>query len=151
MRLLALVMLAIVLVPTPSQSAAQRLVVRFTGSIDSSNAAAFTKAVAGEVDKVIGLAVRIEPSQDGDLPTKGYIAEGGEGFLLFKRSSPDEGGIEIVSSRQTALLHGELVLDGFFVVKSGGMHQGTVSFGLEPTDEGAVRLNPALQIVEKAF
>jgi len=42
--------------------------------------------------------------------------------------------------------HSGYVLDGFYRVKSGGVHQGTSSFGLSSVDEAQIRLNGGLKI-----
>lgn len=146
----ALACIAVSAVGSPAAEAADcaRLtLLRMTGTVTADNAAAFTEFVAKHQDKVIGLQVRIAPGTPTDFTAKHYLAEVDERlFVVFKRGA-DEGGIEVVAPKDEAgWLHGEYVLDGFYVVKSGGMHQGTLSYGLEKTDEGIIRTNPNVTV-----
>lgn len=131
--------------PQPAEAAgrATLTLLRITGTVTADNATRFTEFVAEHQDKVIGLQVRVTPGTPTDFAAKHYLAESDDRlFVVFKRGD-DEGGIEVVAPKGEAVwLHGEYVLDGFYVVKSGGMHQGTLSYGLEKTDEGVIRANP---------
>lgn len=116
---------------------------RMTGTVTADNAASFTEFVAKHQDKVIGLQVHVTPGTQADFTAKHYMAQTDDRlFVIFKRGD-NNGGIEVVAPKgEAGWLHGDYVLDGFYVVKSGGMHQGTLSYGLEKTDEGAIRANP---------
>jgi hypothetical protein len=43
--------------------------------------------------------------------------------------------------------HGQWIVDSFYLVKPGGMFQGTSCFGLVGIDEAAVRLNSAVKLI----
>ncbi len=140
--------------PTPADAAARasRTLLRMTGTVTPDNAAAFTAFVAKHQDKVIGLQVRVTPGTPSDFKARHYMAEITDRlFVVFKRGD-NEGGIEIVAPKAEAVwLHGDYVLDGFYVVKSGGMHQGTLSYGLQKTDEGVIRANPDVLVRDVAL
>lgn len=45
-----------------------------------------------------------------------------------------------------------LTVDGFYLIKSGGMHAaGAVSVGAEPVSEASLRLNPNVRLVMRQF
>lgn len=105
----------------------------------------FSTAIDNQMDRVIGLKVRIEPHTEAERQA-GYYADADEGYLNVGFSAGlGEGGYEIIIRDGFRWEHGGWVIDGFYLVKSGGMHQGTISYGLEAVDEATVRLNPALR------
>lgn len=138
--------LALLLSIAPAAAAAQtaRTVVVYRGDVDAANATRFLETVMAQRDKVIGLHVDVIPStRDGD-----YSATLSDGHLVVRSC-----GLEVIVDGdvpQRAL--GEFVLDGMYIPKDGGgTHQGVTSVGLARVDEGTVRLNPAVTIVEQPF
>ncbi len=47
-------------------------------------------------------------------------------------------------------LHGSYVVDGYFIARSGGVHQGVISNAFEKIDDLSVLLNPAVEEVPVA-
>ena len=45
-------------------------------------------------------------------------------------------------------LHGSYLVNGYFIPRSGGMHQGIISIAFEKIDDAQVLLNPAVEEVE---
>lgn len=128
---------------------------KYVGEVNADNAARFLDNVAGRIDKIVGLKVIIEPSTDADFRRKGYLAMK-DGRLFSVSATPtggpgQSGGVEMVApADEVGLMNGGFSLDGFYVIKNGGMHQGTVSVGLEKVDEGAVLLSTKFRVVETA-
>jgi hypothetical protein len=141
--------------PHRAHMAASRNVVTYTGQINVRTADRFLQLVSRNLDKVIGLKVFVDPSTGAQFEKSGYLAlydENGRQLSVSKGPPGGlEGGIEVVKNGLIDRTMGFYVIDGFFIVKSGGVHQGVVSYGLQPVDEAAVRLNPAVKLTERPF
>jgi hypothetical protein len=121
---------------------------KYVGTISAENAPQFLLDVANRVDQIVGVQVEIIPSGNGG-PLKYFVDRDDRLFVIsgsVKNNFAQEG-IEIVSPKDEAsFLHGSWVLDGFYVVKSGGVHQGVASFGLQKVNEGEVLLSPKFAV-----
>ena len=94
----------------------------------------------------------VEPGGDSDYARSGYLADAdGPQFVISKSDLQRGNGIEVVTNGTVGRDAGMFTLDGIYIVKAGGMHQGIASFGLQPVDEATVRLNPSVKIVERPF
>lgn len=100
----------------------------------------FERTVARNLDRVIGLKISAEPS---DHASGFYCGVSDRQFVTYM---PPNAQTEIVANEGFRWEHGAYVFDGFFLVKSGGMHQGTISYGLEPVSEAVVRLGRGITI-----
>ncbi len=99
----------------------------------------FDKFVTSHLDKIIGLKIAVSASEN-----KMFSASTDKTmFVIYKLEDAED---EIVSTSDYSYQHGAYEFDGFFIVKSGGIHQGVVSYALESVSEAAVRLNPAVRI-----
>jgi hypothetical protein len=121
--------------------------------VNARTADRFLQLVSRNVDKVIGLKVYVDPNTDEQFERDGYLALYSENQLSVSKGPPGigGGGIEVVKNGLIDRTMGFYVIDGFFIVKGGGVHQGVASFGLQPVDEAAVRLNPAVKLIERPF
>ncbi len=134
---LALIPMAAAVVPPDAIAATpKRTVPRLVGAVTAGNADRYTTFISDRLDQVVALRLRVTPGTVPDFKASNYLAEvSGDLFMVFKRSSATDGGIEVVLPKGEArLVGGAYVIDGFFVVRSGGMHQGTLSYGLERID-----------------
>ncbi|WP_271068615.1 hypothetical protein [Caulobacter sp. NIBR1757] len=134
---LALTPIAAATVPADAAAATpKRTVPRLVGAVTPGNAARYTTFIADRLDQVVALRLSVTPGSDGDFKASNYLAQvSGDLFMVFKRAGATEGGIEVVLPKGEArLVGGAYVVEGFFVVRSGGMHQGTLSYGLERMD-----------------
>jgi hypothetical protein len=114
------------------------------GSITAENFDRVAEIVMDELHDVIGLQLRQEVwPDDTDPPLQVYSMDTGR-LVIFKRDGTE---VELVINGGIAWQHGGWNIDGFYMVKPGGTHQGVSSFGLIQTDEAAVRLNPAIRLV----
>lgn len=139
---------------TPNKRVApsERNIVTYTGEVNAGSAERFNNLISENVDKVIGLQVLVDPSSSTDFDNHGYLANVLDGQMVISKTDPVQGGgTEVVTNAPVQWMMGGLSIDGFFVVKPGGLNQGIASFGLQPVDEAAVRLNPAVKIVNKPF
>jgi len=135
-----------------SAKATARTVIQYSGQVNERSANRFAEVISRNVDRVIGLKVAIEPSEEASFSRTGYIAEiDGRQFVMSKSDPRNGGGIEVVTNGAVGRDAGMFKLDGIYIVKAGGMHQGVASFGLQPVDEATVRLNPSVKIVERPF
>lgn len=114
------------------------------GAITSDNFDRVSEIVMDELNDVVGLQLRQEvwPDQENP-PVQVHSLETGR-LVIYKR---DDAEIELVINGGVSWQHGGWNVDGFYIVKPGGTHQGISSFGLTQVDEAAVRLNPAVRIV----
>lgn len=134
-----------------SADAATRTVIEYSGEVNERTADRFAQVISNNVDRVIGLKITVQPGDNSDFSRSGYLAEvDGPQFVLSK-SDPQNGGIEVVTNGAVGRSGGMFMLDGIYVVKSGGMHQGIASFGLQPVDEASVRLNPSIKLMARPF
>ncbi len=117
---------------------------KYVGQITPRNVGILLNDVAARRDRIIGLQVQIAPNGAGD--PKGYVVDRDDRLFVISadvKTALADDGLEVVAPKDEAsFLHGQWILDGFYVVKSGGIHQGVASFGLEKVDEGAVLLSP---------
>lgn len=131
-----------------SSAAAQRMIdiPVYEGTVTPQNGERLTEMIGDNLDQVIGLRLAVEPTADGSSPFSVSATSDSEQYLLLSVYRPDEGGREILVNGEYRWEHGMWIVDGFFLVRSGGMHQGVLSYGLMPTDAAAVRLNPHLRL-----
>jgi hypothetical protein len=135
-----------------SAGAAGRSVSTYSGEVNERTAARFVQLISHNVNRVIGLRVAVEPSSDSDFARSGYMADrDGPQFVISKSNLQNGSGIEVVTNGPVGRDAGMFILDGIYIVKAGGMHQGIESFGLQPVDEATVRLNPTVKIEERRF
>jgi hypothetical protein len=121
-------------------SAGQAKVYLVNGPITTSNYKGFEQFLFNSMDTIIGLKVDFsanENASEGEV----FADATDNQFVAYLIGANRES--EIVATENFQYLHGNFVVDGFFVVKSGGMHQGVVSLYLQKTDEAQVRLSSA--------
>lgn len=117
-------------------SAAAISVDRIEGSVSPSTLPKFADLIANHLDQIVGLKVAVEAVDQADM-----VAHANGQFAVWVPG----GDFEIVASRGFSYQHGAYVFDGYFLVKSGGMHQGVLSYGLEQVDEAQVLLTPDIK------
>lgn len=118
--------------------------IRLSGEVDPAHAEAFLSKVADHVDGIVGVQVWIEPSEGGD--TTYQVGQDDERLVISNQT------YELLAPKGAwRWEHGRYVVDGFFLVKSGGVHQGVSSLGLEAVSESAVRLKPDVAVLDAGF
>jgi hypothetical protein len=136
-RYLLTVLLAAVFVCSAAH-AGQKKIYNVSGDITPSSYKGFEQFLLNSLDTIVGLKVSFPANEY----TPGVVVAGAnDGQFVAYFSGAGES--EIVAVEGFQFLHGAYVFDGFFVVKSGGVHQGTVSLSLQKTDEAQVRLSNA--------
>jgi hypothetical protein len=128
-----------------------KVVTEYSGELNSQTANRFLSLISKNTDHVIGLKLSVTPSSESDFAQSGYIAEVDGPQFVVSKTDPQKGGVEAVTNASVGRDAGMYKLDGFFIVKAGGMHQGVASFGLQQVDEATVRLTPSVRIVERPF
>jgi hypothetical protein len=104
-----------------SAAAAQREIVVLKGKITAKNYFAFERFVTGSLDKVVGLKVQVDKSPEG---AKLSAEADKDGQFVIYMPRGEHVRVEIVANEGHRYEHGAYVFDGFFLVKSGGVHQG---------------------------
>lgn len=103
------------------------------GDITEATIARLNGLVCHNYDKIVHLDISIEmPESDIVVEPEGYqrmMVILNDSEYLFPKGS-------------YVYAHGAYVIDGYFIVKSGGTHQGTNSAAFEQTDAELVLLNP---------
>ena len=136
----------------PKHHHAGQIIPKFVGMVDASNVERFLNAVGDNQDKIIGIRVAFDGMRPAKEPANGYAADADDDQFVISYGTLESPGIEMVAPKSEASWqHGSYVLDGFYVVKSGGMHQGTLSYGLEKVDEGTVLLSTKYRVVERVL
>jgi hypothetical protein len=119
----------------PAAAAAADPIYKVRGTVTSSNFAGLASFMLNSVDSIVGLGLFI-PANDSF--GKGIVTtDSGEMLAIFGKGYD----VEIAVSSGYFYRSGNFVLDGFFLAKYGGIHQGTQSVGLSATDESAVLLS----------
>lgn len=129
---------------------AVRTVIVYTGEVNDQTVDRFLTAISNNVDKVIGVRVVVYPGEGEADSRSGYYSSYDDEQLVISQTGLD-GGIEVVKNGPSDRVMGGYGIDGMFIVKPGGTHQGVSSFGLISVDEAAVRLNPTVRVVERSF
>ena len=124
-----------------NQSEARQIkIYTVNGEITKSDYKGFEQFLINSLDSVIGLKVYfLADSSD----VQGELSVGANNGQFVAYINGDVAESEIVATEGFQFLHGDYVFDGFFIVKSGGMHQGIISLYLQKTDEAQVRLSAA--------
>lgn len=125
-------------------NAGQSKVYLVNGFISASNYKGFEQFLFNSMDTIIGLKVDFSANENA---SEGEVSANATDNQFVAYLFVPNAESEIVATENFQYLHGNFVIDGFFVVKSGGMHQGTISLYLQKTDEAQVRLSSA-KIVE---
>lgn len=122
---------------------ALRHVRQFSGTFPSAESARFFEAVIDDCNRIVGLSIVVEST--GDDADAQVFAHGSGKLVLFLRNSG--GGTELNINGGFRWEHGSWIVDGFYLVKPGGMFQGICCFGLIAADEAAIRLDSSVRIV----
>lgn len=125
-------------------TAGVRHIRKLQGDITGDNAERLFELLVEECDRVVGVQVHLNPSEDWSegLQVGDHNAPG-ETLTVYKANGHTEININDGFRRE----HGGWAVDGFYLVKPGGMFQGVCCFGLLPVDEAAIFLNPAVRVV----
>ena len=126
-----------------SASAQSKSVGQLDGRLTHANFRSFDTFVARHVDKVIGLKLAVKKSGTSDK-LNASISDGQFVTYVMDAKQPKT---EVVANAGFAERSGDIVFDGFYLVKYGGFRQGIHSYALEPVDEAKVRLDPRLKVV----
>lgn len=117
-------------------SEAKSKVFRVNGAVTPKNFKGLEAFLLNSMDTVIGLRIRFEASED---PVSASLSDGK--FVAYL--SGEDAQSEIVANKGFVSQHGGYDFDGFFVVKSGGMHQGIISLFLDAAADATVLLSGA--------
>ncbi len=110
-------------------------------NIDPRSVAELSGLACRNYDHVIHIDISV------DWPRKAVDAEqSGYGRLVFWTDRDKNGfGTEYLFPKGSYFfLHGSYIVKGYFIVRSGGMHQGVSSVAFERVDDATVLLNPAV-------
>ena len=128
----------------PAQ-AVERKIPQLSGTLTESTYPEFEKFIDDHVNKVVGLKITVERSASDAAPLQAS-ADNGQ-LVVYLNSTPDEPSeSEIVAGNGFSYQGGSYILDGLFIVKNGGMHQGVISYSLRKTDESAAKLDPPIKL-----
>jgi len=123
-----------------------------SGAPTIQNSDKFIEVISSHTDQIVGLKLRVEKESSEVERATGFSArESDEGYLLISYYVTGEEGYEVLINDGYNWQHGGWDVDGFYIVKPGGSHQGQSSFGLVPVDDAQVRLNPAVRFRDVGF
>jgi hypothetical protein len=136
----------------PRQHHATQIIPRFVGQVDAANVESFLDVLTAHDDRIVGLQVTFDGRKIDPPPANGYAAYEDGGLFVVDYGTLASPGIELVAPEaQAHLRHGSYLLDGFYIVKNSGMHQGTLSYALKRVDEGAVLASRKFRVVEQTI
>jgi len=103
--------------------------------IDPSRAGWLAGLACRNLDQIVHLDISVDwPKESLDVETDGYRR------LVFWNSTDEF----LFPKDSFFLLHGSYVVKGYFIVRSGGIHQGITSSSFEKIDDAQVMLRPGL-------
>jgi hypothetical protein len=107
--------------------AIERKIPQLSGTLTESTYPEFEKFIDDHVNKVVALKITVQRS-DSDAAPLEASADNGQ-LVVYLNSTPDEPSeSEIVAGNGFSYQHGSYVIDGLFMVKNGGTHQGVPAF-----------------------
>ena len=134
---------------TGARTPAVRTVIVYTGQVNARTAERFLDVIYDNIDAVIGLDITVEVPSESEPR---YSAGLSDGRLVISAGDPMNMPREVVINGPVGSTMGLTTADGFYLIKSGGMHAaGAMSAGAQPVDEATLRLNPNVRIVRRAF
>lgn len=136
---------SIAILPTAASAQAQNEIPVYSGGVTPENAERLTHALANRVDTIVGLKIDVAPT-DEKSPS-GYLVDQitDDGGVFISTTYSGGGGVQI--NVPTAYWrHGSYIVDGFYVVKYGGMGQGIMGYQLKPVDDAVVLLSSVRRI-----
>ena len=137
--------LGFALVSNNLAQAVERKIPQLSGTLTESTYPEFEKFMDDHVNKVVGLKITVQRSASDAAPLQAD-ADNGQ-LVVYLKSTPDEPSeSEIVASNGFTYRNGSYAVDGLFIVKNGGTHQGVVSYSLKKTNESAAKLDPSIKL-----
>ncbi|KQT71570.1 hypothetical protein ASG54_18910 [Aureimonas sp. Leaf460] len=113
-------------------------VLRVEGVLDAQTYRGFEAFLFNSMDRVVGLDIRVEIAEDtGPGSIEAGVSPDGK-FVAYLVDGKDS---EIVAQEGFVRSRGSVIFDGYFVVKSGGLHQGIESLFLDKIEEASVLLS----------
>lgn len=114
------------------------IIERLSANIDPANVGKLDGLWCANVDKIVKISIGVDwPPDKTDVETDGYKR------LIFW----DDQDEHLFPDGSYSYQHGTYVIDGYFIARSGGIHQGVSSLYFERVDDAQVLLNPAVKEV----
>jgi hypothetical protein len=127
--------------------AVERKIPQLQGTLTEDTYPDLEKFVDDHVNKVVGLKITVERSGSDAAPLQ--ASEDNGQLVVYLKSTPDEPSeSEIVAGNGFTFRNGSYVLDGLFMVKNGGTHQGVVSYSLKKMNEAALDTSIKFEQIE---
>jgi hypothetical protein len=118
---------------------------QLSGTLTESTYQEFEKFVDDHVNKVIALKITVQRSSSDAAPLQAN-ADNGK-LVVYLNSTPDEPSeSEIVAGNGFSYQNGSYALEGFFIARNSGMHQGVISYSLKKADGSAAKLDPSTKL-----
>jgi hypothetical protein len=142
---MAMIVSILTFASTNLAQAVERKIPELFGTLTESTYPEFEKFVDDHVNGVIGLKITIERSGSDSAPLQAS-ADNGQ-LVVHLKSTPDEPSeSEIVAGKDFSYRNGSYLLDGLFIVKNSGTHQGVVSYSLQKAKESVTKLDPSIKL-----
>ena len=137
---------SIALLPATAMAQAQAEIPVYSGEVTAENAERLTHALANRVDTIVGLQVEVSPTDDKS--PAGYLVDQitADAGVFISTTYPQQGGGVQINVPTAYWRHGSYIIDGFYVVKYGGMGQGILGYQLKPVDDAVVLLSSARRV-----
>ena len=107
--------------------------------INEANARSLDNVACRNLDRIVHLKIAVNWSADKlDRETAGYNR------LVFWNDKAEY----LFPAGSYAYLHGDYIIDGYFIARSGGIHQGITSVAFDKVDDAKVLLNPSVKEIK---
>ena len=135
---LKILILAAILLSAHAKTAYAQTVIRMEllcGSINATNIKNLFDVWSRNIDKVIHLKLSIDwPNESVNFEQSDYKR------LIFWNENAEY----LFPDKAYSYQHGSWIVNGYFIARSGGVHQGVISIAFEKIADTAVLLNPSV-------
>jgi hypothetical protein len=140
MKLLRLVVVGLIAsLPAAWQAKGKTIMIEFLqGSISPGNVGLLSGLFCRNVDHIVHIKIAV------DWPAEQAVAETTDYKRLVFWDSQSE---YLFPAESYSFQHGSYLVNGYFIARSGGMHQGIVSIAFDRVEDALVLLNPYVEEV----
>ena len=134
-----------------TQKSSGKTIIIYSGIVNSRSAKRLLSIISQNTDKIIGLKLTVEKSDDAD---ETYYSSLDGDQLNITSGNPTDGPAEVIINGGvgTTGAGAFLTADGFYLIKSGGSHAaGAISYGAIAVSEANIRLDTRVHVVTRKF
>jgi hypothetical protein len=114
----------------------QRCIEKLTGPVSTRNTFLLEGLSCRNLDKIVHVNISVDWASDA-------LSQNDAGRFVFWTSESEF----LFPQSKVIFLHGSYLVNGYFIARSGGTHQGVTSMAFEKVEDASVMLNPSVKEV----